>query len=565
MTQQHKSKLILLTITIASIPTRAASIEIPPAVRASEAARIAIIEKITPGVVCIYDEGQRGGGSGLLINEQGYGLTNYHVVAPMLQTRKGLGGLSDGETYELEVLGIDPQGDVAMFRLKGLDKFPYVQLGDSDNVKVGDPAIAVGNPFTIAEDHTPTVTYGIITGTHRYQWGSGSNLIYADCLQTNASINPGNSGGPLFNEQGQVIGINGRISINDRGRYNVGFGYAITINQVKRFMPLLAAGKLARHGTMQALVNEDLRFNEMLDHAPAWEAGIRPGDRLIRFADRKINSLNEYVSLLELYPENWPVPVTYEHNPNQSNAETRNRLVRLEPVDPKLRGEYKPNPTHERDYINLIIEQFKSAIDFQPEDANDDWEWNEDVFNSDIDYLVTWSPRKHSRQPIGDHLTHRGTGHITVPQLDEYAKEALMTLPMLVMDDTFLRPPSNNEESPKSPNKIPGRFTGADAVIQLDDNGTILYQKQLQTITVNFREHTEAVYGFNFNTGLLQQIVVTYKPLNTGGINLGAGVTITIEEYADTGSFLWPKTLRLDAPGETTKVSINNLNPKAAK
>ena len=147
-------------------------------VRRAEQARIEMIERISPAVVCIFNENQRGGGSGVIIDPDGTGLTNFHVVAGMLGSRRGLGGLSDGRLYELEVLGVDPTGDVAMFKLKGRDRFPHVPLGDSSEVEVGDTAIAIGNPFILSEDYTPSVTTGLVTGIHRYQWGVGNNLIY---------------------------------------------------------------------------------------------------------------------------------------------------------------------------------------------------------------------------------------------------------------------------------------------------------------------------------------------------------------------------------------------------
>ena len=146
-------------------------------------------------VVCVYDEAQRGGGSGVVIDREGYGLTNFHVVAGMMAKRRGWGGLGDGKLYELEVLGVDPTGDVAMFRLTGRDSFPFATLGDSDAVRVGDEVFAMGNPFVLSEDYTPSVSMGIVSGTHRYQYGVLGNLAYTDCIQVDAAINPGNLAG----------------------------------------------------------------------------------------------------------------------------------------------------------------------------------------------------------------------------------------------------------------------------------------------------------------------------------------------------------------------------------
>jgi len=267
-----------------------------------EMRRVEMVERITPASVCVYDGNKRGGGSGVLIDAAGYGVTNYHVVAKMLQERRGWGGLGDGQFYEMEVLGIDPTGDVAVFRLLDEQRFPSVPLGDSDAMRVGDPVVVLGDPFVLSEDNMPTVTSGIITGVHRYQGGSKGNLIYSDCLQTDASINPGNSGGPLFNERGEVIGINGRISVGERGRFNVGHGYAISSNQVRRFVPALRAGLLARHGTLHATVKQKksgaVVFDEVGFRSPARAVGIRAGDRLVSIDGVEIVSANHYISVL---------------------------------------------------------------------------------------------------------------------------------------------------------------------------------------------------------------------------------------------------------------------------
>ena len=203
----------------------------------SERARIDMIERVSKATVCVFDETRDGGGAGVLIDPQGYSLTNFHVIQSIVATRQGFGGLSDGKLYPLELLGIDPGGDVAMFKLEGRDDFPVAKMGNSDALLLGDTTIALGNPFSLANDYTPTVTLGIVTGLHRYQYGSRDKLVYTDCIQTDSSINPGNSGGPLFDGAGRIIGINGRASFARRGRINVGLAYAITINQIKRFIP----------------------------------------------------------------------------------------------------------------------------------------------------------------------------------------------------------------------------------------------------------------------------------------------------------------------------------------
>ncbi|RME37111.1 MAG: PDZ domain-containing protein [Planctomycetota bacterium] len=333
-------------------------------VEAMQQKRVETVARVLPSVVCVFDRLERGGGSGVLIDEDGYGLTNFHVVAGLLDTRRGLGGLGDGILYELEVLGIDVTGDVAMFRLlppKTPYRFPHARLGDSDRVRLGDDVLAMGNPFTLSEDYLPTVTHGIVTGVHRYQEGVRGNLIYTDCIQVDASINPGNSGGPLFNETGEVIGINGRISLNTRGRFNVGFGYAISSNQIKRFIPALRAGLLARHGTWEATVEETIDGRIVFDQVgwsgPAQRAGIRSGDELIGIDGVRIRSVNQVLSLMGTYPGDWPVLVRVRRH-----GRSRERIVRLTPVEPNLRKPFLPDPEVNRRAVERVLKGYRAWV-----------------------------------------------------------------------------------------------------------------------------------------------------------------------------------------------------------
>jgi S1-C subfamily serine protease len=306
-------------------------------VLAEQQRRVEMIDRVLPAVVCVNAPGADGGGSGILIDPDGYGLTNFHVVRNMLRTRKGWGGLNNGEKYELEVLGIDPTGDVAMFRLHGRDNFSFATLGDSDAVSVGDSAVAIGNPFSLATDFQPSVTFGMVTDVHRYQWGVGNNLIYSDCIQVDTSINPGNSGGPLFNMDGEVIGINGRISVNTRGRFNVGFGYAISANQIKMFVASLRAGHVARHGTLLAHVegNEVVKFANIIPEGAADEAGIEFDDVLKAIDRHPIRSANHYVSVMGTYPADRHVRVDLVRRGQPMTV-----IARLASIKPKLSSPY---------------------------------------------------------------------------------------------------------------------------------------------------------------------------------------------------------------------------------
>ena len=200
------------------------------------------------------------------------------------------------------LVGIDPTGDVALIKLFGRDDFPCAELGDSDQVRAGDWVFAMGNPFLLATDLQPTVTYGIVSGVHRYQFPSGTLLEYTDCLQTDASINPGNSGGPLFDAQGRLIGINGRASFEKRGRVNVGAAYAISINQIKNFLGALHSGRIVDHATLGARVDADadgrVVVTDILETSDAYRRGLRYDDEIISFGGRPISTPNGFKNVL---------------------------------------------------------------------------------------------------------------------------------------------------------------------------------------------------------------------------------------------------------------------------
>ncbi len=281
-------------------------------IRSAEEQRIAAIDSVMGSVVAIYDWDRQGGGSGVIIDPSGIAVTNHHVI--MGAGVRGWGGLADGQLYEWDLIGSDPGGDVAVIHLRGRESFPCAHWGNSDLVRVGDWAMAMGNPFVLSEDHAPTITLGIVSGVQRFQSGAGQNeLVYGNCIQIDSSINPGNSGGPLFNRFGQIIGINGRASFLDRGRVNVGLGYAISSNQVINFLPDLLATKLARHGTLDAsfgpyggrvlctTINED---------APVARGGLSLGDELLAFEGVPIVSANQFLNLICTLPEGWPAVLT---------------------------------------------------------------------------------------------------------------------------------------------------------------------------------------------------------------------------------------------------------------
>ena len=299
-----------------------------PRVLAADEARVRVMSEAAKSVVAIFAPGGEGGGSGVLVSADGFAVSNFHVTSGCGDFMKC--GLNDGELYDAVIVGLDPTGDVALIKLFGREDFPAAKLGDSDQVQTGDWVFAMGNPFLLATDFQPTVTYGVVSGTRRYQYPAGTILEYTDCIQTDASINPGNSGGPLFNARGELIGINGRGSFEKRGRVNSGAGYAISINQVKHFIDHLRSGRIVDHGTLGALVSgrDDgaVVVDTILEESSAFRRGLREGDELVSFGGRAIGSVNQFKNILGIYPKGWLVPLVYRRD----GAEQR--------IDARLRG-----------------------------------------------------------------------------------------------------------------------------------------------------------------------------------------------------------------------------------
>jgi len=278
-------------------------------VRKMEQNRVDLAHDLAPAVCAVF-RGQ-GGGSGVIITEDGLVLSNFHVTQLSPEMRIGL---NDQKIHPAAVLGVDPSGDLSLLRLKEDRKWTYVPLGDSDELRQGDWVYAMGNPFLLATDFTPTITLGVVSGINRYQPGSiRGQLLYPDCIQTDASINPGNSGGPLFNFKREVVGINGRVSLRERGRVNIGVGYAISSNQIRFCLPDLRAGLIVEHGTLNATVRDiqdpewpggnRITFDQMLSPGCAHTAGIRLGDALISFQGERLIETNDFSRKIAVLPK----------------------------------------------------------------------------------------------------------------------------------------------------------------------------------------------------------------------------------------------------------------------
>ena len=283
-----------------------------PEVLAAEQTRIETIATSSEATVAIF-AGASGGGSGVLVSPDGYALTNFHVVQPAGIAMQC--GLNDGRLYDAVLVGLDPTGDLAVIKLLGRDDFPAATLANSDDVQVGDACFVIGNPFLLATNLQPSVSSGIVSGVHRYQFPAGTLLEYADCIQVDAAINPGNSGGGLFAADGKLIGINGRASFEKRGRINVGVGYAISANQVRNFLGVLKGGRLADHATLGATVATSLDgrvvVSDILESSDAWGRGLRIDDEIVTLAGRTVRSVNGFKNILGTLPAGWQVPLSY--------------------------------------------------------------------------------------------------------------------------------------------------------------------------------------------------------------------------------------------------------------
>jgi len=218
-------------------------------------------------------------GSGFIIDKEGLVLTNSHVVVE----RQAISlTLDDGRKAEVKLLGADPIFDIALLRIKAPDSLPFVTLGDSDSVRIGEEAIAIGNPFGLEQ----TLTRGVISGINRVL--PGSSLMIPPFIQTDASINPGNSGGPLMNRCGEVIGINTSILADAQ---NIGF--AIPINAAKKIIPeLIRQGRVIRpwlgfsgkpvEKELMEIINlplvEGFLIETVDSGSPAQKAGLQGGE-----------------------------------------------------------------------------------------------------------------------------------------------------------------------------------------------------------------------------------------------------------------------------------------------
>ena len=285
------------------------------------------IEKVGPAVACINVQQNvsayttsdpffryffppeiypmKSSGSGVVISPDGYVLTNTHVVENASRISVTLSG---GDEYDAEVIGVDKTSDLALLLLNG-NNFPFAEMGDSDDLIIGEWVIALGNPFELfSVSNQPTASVGIISANHMdFGMQKESGRVLQNMIQTDAAINPGNSGGPLVNSEGRVIGINTFIFTGSNyNRGSIGIGFAIPINTAKRIAKeLKTSGSIDRSFTtglvVQPLTRSIIRHLKIpfrdgvivvhVDkNSSAQKAGIAIGDIIITAAGNKVNS-----------------------------------------------------------------------------------------------------------------------------------------------------------------------------------------------------------------------------------------------------------------------------------
>ncbi|MCZ8253745.1 MAG: trypsin-like peptidase domain-containing protein [Hylemonella sp.] len=244
------------------------------------------------------NEPQVGLGSGVIVSPNGYILTNNHVIEGADEIEVIL---NDSRRSRARVIGTDPDSDLAVLKVE-LDKLPVIVLGDSDTLQVGDPVLAIGNPFGVGQ----TVTSGIVSALGRNQLGINT---FENFIQTDAAINPGNSGGALVDASGNLLGIN--TAIYSRSGGNMGIGFAIPVATAQQVLEsIVKEGQVTRGWigvepsdlspelaeTFGVKSDEGVIITGVLQNGPAAQAGIRPGDVITRVGNQPVQNVTELLS-----------------------------------------------------------------------------------------------------------------------------------------------------------------------------------------------------------------------------------------------------------------------------
>lgn len=260
-----------------------------------------------------YSQEVKGLGSGFLISKDGYILTNDHVAG---NAKKITVTLTDGRHYEAKVVGTDKVSDVCLLKIDE-NKLPFLKLGNSNDIIIGEWSIALGNPFGLFDvNDQPTVTVGVISAKNM-NLEPVDERFYLNMIQTDAAINGGNSGGPLVNSVGDVIGMNTIIYSTGSGKGSIGLGFAIPINKVKKIVDeLKLKGEIDRNfytGLGVQDIDEKIAayfklqnargviVNSVMKNSPAEKAGFKSGDVILALGDFKVSNRNNLLGILQEY------------------------------------------------------------------------------------------------------------------------------------------------------------------------------------------------------------------------------------------------------------------------
>ena len=295
------------------------------AANALEAQVIAVYEAVGPAVVNITNRGyvydffmravpQEGSGSGFVYDREGHIVTNYHVIE---NADELLVTMANGQVHAAQVIGADPANDLAVIKMESNEGLPQpVVLADSDQLRVGQFVVAIGNPFGLER----TLTTGVISALGRVIQSPEDNRFIGEAIQTDAAINPGNSGGPLLDLKGRLIGVNSQIISPSQA--SAGIGFAVSANTVRRVVPELVArgyyphpwlgaqflpltpalAKVLRDADMSLPVDAGLLVIEAVKGAPVDQAGIRGGSRMARIGGFEIPLDGDIITALNGEP-----------------------------------------------------------------------------------------------------------------------------------------------------------------------------------------------------------------------------------------------------------------------
>lgn len=261
----------------------------------------------------VYNQKIKGLGSGVIISSDGYVLTNDHVSGNAITATVTL---TDGRKYDAKIIGSDQTSDICLLKIDA-ENLPFVKLGDSDKIMIGEWAIALGNPFGLFDiNDKPTVTIGVISNTNM-TLSPSNDRYYVNMLQTDAAINPGNSGGPLVNAIGELIGMNTMIYTANGSNGNVGLGFSIPVNKIKRVVQdLKTKGKVERDfwtglniltvdenlaKTYNLFANRGVIISQLTKNSPADKAGLAVGDIIVSLGKDKISSYESFLSYIFEY------------------------------------------------------------------------------------------------------------------------------------------------------------------------------------------------------------------------------------------------------------------------